>query len=251
LQGFQIDHLDVTEAGSDGVPQVLVGYRNGLALLRNGALVGLTNGLPLSARMLPKGGGRYVLSEAGLSICNDLSSCIGGTLPNTATLVEYHNALLDPYFMTLEGPEAKGIDLGAAGPGWSRTGAAYRVLADDTAMPVFQFAGVCRFFGTPGIGPNSHFYTIDQGECSYVQKDRGWTLESKSAFVAEVPRSRQVPGTSTLERYCESGRILYRLYNDRYAQNDSNHRFVADPALYESMQAQGWKGEGGQLCVLR
>jgi len=248
LQGFQVDYLDVAGVGSDGVPQILIGYRNGLALLREGAIVPLANGLPSSPVTLPKGGGRYVLSAAGLSICNDLASCIGGALPYTGTLVEYHNALLDHYFMTLDGPEARGIDLGAAGPGWTRTGAAYQVFADGTAAP-FQFQGVCRFYGTPRIGPNSHFYTIDPRECSDVQADPGWTLESAGAFVAQEPLTRS--GSGPYERYCASGRTLYRLYNNRFAQNDSNHWYVADLALYQSMQAQGWKGEGPQLCVLR
>jgi len=240
LQGFRLDSLGLAEEVFNGEPQVRIGYRFGLALFRGGSIVPMTNGLPAGIIPLPKGG-RYVVSGAGLSICNDLESCLGGTLPHTATLVEYHNALLDHYFLTMAGPEADGIDHGAAGPGWSRTGASFTVFPDATALTSL-FQPVCRFYGTPGIGPNSHFFTVDQQECNNVQRDRGWTLESPSAFFAR-------PGN------CGSGSgseiVLYRLYNNRFAQNDSNHRYVADLALYQSMQAQGWKGEGAQLCVLR
>ncbi|MBK9607563.1 MAG: exo-alpha-sialidase [Betaproteobacteria bacterium] len=238
LQGFWIDRLDLVDDPASVELQVLIGYRRGLALLRGEAIFSLTNGLPAGIDPEPMGG-RYVASPAGLSICADLQSCIGGTLPHTATLIEYHNAALDHYFMTLAGGEADGIDRGAAGPGWSRTGVTFEVLPDITATG-YQYRPVCRFYGTPGIGPNSHFYTIDYQECANVRADPGWTLESTSAFVARPP-----------ERGCGAGRVVYRLYNNRFAQNDSNHRYVADLALYQSLQAQGWKGEGAQLCVLR
>ena len=83
-----------------------------------------------------------------------------------------------------------------------------------------------------------------------MQSDPGWTLESTSAFVARQPAPQYVPETGAFERGCGAGRVVYRLYNNRFAQNDSNHRYVADLALYQSLQAQGWKGEGAQLCVL-
>jgi hypothetical protein len=41
----------------------------------------------------------------------------GRPLPASATLVEFHNAILDHYFMTADPSEAAGIDSGSAGPG--------------------------------------------------------------------------------------------------------------------------------------
>ncbi len=58
--------------------------------------------------------GRWLLPIGRVRIFNK-------QFPNTR-LVEFYNSTLDHYFLTLEGPEAKGIDLGAAGPGWRRTG---------------------------------------------------------------------------------------------------------------------------------
>jgi Repeat of unknown function (DUF5648) len=247
LQGFAINSLDLVDDTVSGELQVRIGYRRGLALLRGETIVSLTNGLPANIDPVPKGG-RYALSPAGLSLCSALQSCVGGTLPHTATLIEYHNSMLDHYFMTIDGAEANGIDHGAAGPGWSRTGVTFEVYPDLTATAL-QFQSVCRFYGTPGVGPNSHFYTVDRQECIDVQGDPGWTLESAGAFVALKP-DWYISETRTVERYCSTGRTVYRLYNNRFAQNDSNHRYVTDIGLYQSLQAQGWKGEGPQLCVL-
>ena len=88
-----------------------------MALLRGATILPLSNGLPANVDPIPRGG-RYALTTGRLAICIDLQSCVGGTLPRTATLIEYHNAMLDHYFMTLSGPEAVGIENGAAGPGW-------------------------------------------------------------------------------------------------------------------------------------
>jgi Repeat of unknown function (DUF5648) len=249
LQGFTVNFLDPVDDPASVELQVRIGYRRGLALLRGETIVSLTNGLPLNIDPVPKDG-RYALSSAGLSICADPQSCAGGTLPDTATLIEYHNTLLDHYFMTLDATEADGIDHGAAGPGWSRTGVTFEVYRDLTATPLGYWP-VCRFYGTPGIGPNSHFFTINPQECANVQADPGWRLESASAFVAVPPDSRYIPARSTFEYFCSTGRAVYRLYNNRFAQNDSNHRYVTDLALYWSLQAQGWTGEGLRLCVLR
>jgi hypothetical protein len=40
-----------------------------------------------------------------------------------------------------------------------------------------------------------------------------------------------------------------RVYNKRFAQNDSNHRYVTTDVLYQQMIAQGWAGEGIVFCA--
>jgi serine protease len=106
---------------------------------------------------------------------------------------------------------------------------------------------VCRFYGTPGRGPNSHFFTLDAQECAAVQNDAGWMLESPMSFAVATPVARLSSGVITYD--CGSRRRVYRLYNNRYAQNDSNHRYTSDEAVYNAMQAQGWIGEGFRFCV--
>lgn len=153
-----------------------------------------------------------------------------GTIPAW----EFFNTNLIHYFVTAGLAEAQGIDTGLAGPGWARTGLSFRVYpqATSTGTPV------CRFYGTPGRGPNSHFYTANAGECEWVKTDPGWTFEGL-AFNTVVPS----------EGNCPSGFApVYRAYNSRWAQNDSNHRFTTSATIYSQMIANGWTGEGVVMC---
>jgi len=146
-------------------------------------------------------------------------------------IVEFHNAVLDHYFIALDGAEAAGIDAGNAGPGWSRTHAAF------TPGGV---APVCRFYGTPGIGPNSHFYTAQPAECALVKQDPGWTLEGTGFYATRI-----VSGG------CAAPLVaVHRLYNNGFAQGiDSNHRYVTELGLINLMQSQGWIYEGIVFCA--
>ena len=42
---------------------------------------------------------------------------------------------------------------------------------------------------------------------------------------------------------------VYRVYNNRFAENDSNHRYMTSVALYNQMVGQGWSGEGLVMCA--
>lgn len=39
-----------------------------------------------------------------------------------------------------------------------------------------------------------------------------------------------------------------RAYNNRFVQNDSNHRYATNPALYNEVLARGWLAEGVVMC---
>ena len=151
---------------------------------------------------------------------------------------EFHNTMLDHYFITADPNEAAAIDGGAAGPGWMRTGSTFK-----SGGP----ARVCRFYGSIDIdpatglrrGPNSHFYTIDAGECAWVKLDPGWHFESYD--FSGWPRSS--------DGSCPVGTIaVKRVYNNRFAQNDSNHRYASSDAIYDQMVALGWSPEGIVFC---
>jgi uncharacterized delta-60 repeat protein len=145
-------------------------------------------------------------------------------------IVEFSNSILDHYFIALDGAEAAGIDNGAAGPGWSRT---------KVAMRPGGLASVCRFYGTPGIGPNSHFYTAQPAECALVKKDPGWTLEGIGFYTTRV-----------VDAACNAPLVpVYRYYNNRAQYNDSNHRYVTDVGLRGYMESLGWVLEGIVFCV--
>jgi serine protease len=50
---------------------------------------------------------------------------------------------------------------------------------------------------------------------------------------------------------CAAGTTpLYRLYNNRWLYNDSNHRFVSRQDLREKMASQGWIDEGVAMCLI-
>ena len=57
--------------------------------------------------------------------------------------------------------------------------------------------------------------------------------------------------TPPADGLCHTLRSVYRLYNDRAAQNDSNHRYLANESLIESMTSLGWKLEGIVFCALK
>lgn len=155
-----------------------------------------------------------------------------------ALVQEFYNSDLAHYFRTASKQEAAAVAQGAAGRNWRNTGNFFYVWpnASEGAVPV------CRFYGTPGVGPSSHFYTVNPFECEAVKRDPSWTYEGV-AFYAKLP----VAGA------CPTGTVpVYRAYNDRWRENDSNHRFTTDLHLYRSMTTTpggGWVAEGIAMCA--
>ncbi len=97
---------------------------------------------------------------------------------------------------------------------------------------------MCRFYGTPGIGPNSHFYTANVDECEGVKKDRGWFYEG-IAFYIYNPVAGQCPAGTT---------PIYRSYNNGFVRNDSNHRFSVDYTVFSNSSSFGYIPEGLAMC---
>ncbi len=168
------------------------------------------------------------------------------TPSNKTALVEFYNTALGHFFVTLEGAEAKGIDQGAAGAGWMRTGYAWGAWKDAASAPAGALA-VCRFYGNPAlnssgkrIGPNSHFYTIDPDECARVAKDPGWILETNAAFYALT--------TDPENFFCAGNSVgVRRWYNNGYPTKDSNHRFNSQDT--GEMGRAKWTNEGVRFCL--
>jgi hypothetical protein len=168
-------------------------------------------------------------------------ACRAFTLFPPVPVVEYYNVFLGHYFMTEDIAEMAGIDAGKAGPGWVRTGYAFKACPLIPAPCYGQHASaVSRFYGTPGLGPNSHFYTADAAEAAGLDRPgTGWSFE-KIAFHTGVPDGNG---------QCASGTTpVYRLYNRRAIFNDSNHRYVTSAAERARMVAKGWADEGVRFC---
>ncbi len=156
----------------------------------------------------------------------------------TAIAIEYYNASLNHYFMTANPVEAAILDADIKFPGWKRTGVefgAYAAAGDNGgALPV------CRFFGTPGVGPNSHFYTADANECALTKLNPDWIFEA-IAFYIPVPA---VSGTGTCAGATQP---VYRSFYPGAAKSESNHRFLPDLTMHEKM-ARNSLLEGVVMC---
>ena len=151
------------------------------------------------------------------------------------TVIEYRNDALDHYFVTAEPAEAAMLDAGIVVPGWKRTG--FEFKAWSSASP--HDLPTCRFFGTAGQGPNSHFYTIDPDECAKVRRNPDWTFE-ELAFSAALPQAES----------CAADRMtVTRLYNDGKG-GQANHRYLTSRSESAAMREQGWIVEGAVFCTL-
>jgi predicted dienelactone hydrolase len=152
------------------------------------------------------------------------------------TAVEYYNASLDHYFMTSDPTEVAILDAGQQIPGWRRTGYAFNVYAPDASAGV----PACRFFGVPGVGPNSHFFTILPNECADVKRNPLWTFEGL-VFRVEGPDSAG---------NCPADRVpVVRMYNNGKG-GQANHRYLTSHNEIAEMLIEGWIIEGTVFCSL-
>lgn len=165
---------------------------------------------------------------------------------STVTVYEYYNVPLGHYFLAVDPAEMAAIEAGSAGAGWSRTGWAFRAYPAaapaGTYCPADCGRPVSRFYGTPGLGPNSHFYTADPDEAAGLRRPgSGWTFEGDEFSIPVPDASGQ----------CADGGVpVYRLYNNRWMFNDSNHRYVTDAGERARMRAAGWIDEGARFCAV-
>ncbi|MBL0143000.1 MAG: hypothetical protein IPP91_13080 [Betaproteobacteria bacterium] len=171
------------------------------------------------------------------------------TIGTQTPMIEYYQDQLGHYFMAGDPDSVKQLDAGGQG-GWQRTGQKFKAWMRQADAPASAHP-VCRFYA---YGPNSHFYTGNEGECQYLkdveQSQRadaaaagksflGWGFEG-IFFWALMPQN----GACTADAV-----PVFRVYNDRAAQGDSNHRFMLNSALRPTMS--DWIDEGVQFCSPR
>ena len=165
------------------------------------------------------------------------------TVGRASRVVEYYNETTGHYFITSGPGEVAGLD--APGSPWRRTGEGFDAWLSPTDAPAGAVA-VCRFY-SPSM--NSHFYTADAGECGNLKsietRERsagkqyaGWNYEG-IAFHALVPTGGTCPSGTT---------PVYRFYNNRWKENDSNHRFPSSAEMYRAMGFSSWTSEGVGFC---
>ena len=151
---------------------------------------------------------------------------------------EFHNDIFRRYFLTSRQSDKNIIDSGRAGPAWSRTGYAFKgftLPGPGELRPATQ-APVCRFF-FPAI--LTHFFSAEPVECNVV---RGYgTIDEGIDFW--ITRARDAG--------CPAGTLaLTRLYNNRWRENDSNHRYTTSQSLAVALvRDDGWINEGVVMCA--
>jgi hypothetical protein len=102
---------------------------------------------------------------------------------------------------------------------------------------------VCRYYGLPSAGLDSHFYTASLAECAAVadRVSNVWTKEADDVFEIGLP--------DAMSGACPNGAMpVFRLWNGR---PNSNHRYTTDAATRQRMIDLGWIPEGyGPLGVV-
>jgi predicted dienelactone hydrolase len=156
-------------------------------------------------------------------------------VPDERIAFEFYNEARDHYFITTELAEAAMLDAGVVVPGWQRT------LFNFKVRPAGDARGdpACRFYGTPFISHNAHFYTINAAECAIVKADPTWLYEG-IAFAAEAP----VAGD------CPANRVpVMRLYNNQ-GTGEVSHRYVTSHSEVRELGQRGWIVEGNVFCAI-
>lgn len=156
-----------------------------------------------------------------------------GTVPGQASAaIEYVNDRLGHYFLTAFPAEIADLDAGAFRGEWRRTGASFNVGGGSAA--------VCRFYGLPPKGPDSHFFTVDAAECEKVMRDyAAWTYEAHAFSIAAPSGGACAPGLVAVTRF----------YNNPGAGADMNHRYVTSATVAAEMRGRGWIEEGVVMCA--
>jgi serine protease len=155
--------------------------------------------------------------------------------------IEYRHSGLDHYFVAAGQDEIDILDNGGGGGGWQRTGESFKVWPQMPSDTFVTVAPACRFYGRPAGGPNSHFFTASASECEIVRRPgSGWFYEGVGFYIQPVGNPRVCP-TGFLS--------VNRAYNNRAAQNDSNHRFTTSDSTLREMGRKGWAMEGTVMCA--
>ena len=149
-------------------------------------------------------------------------------------VIEFYHAGFDHYFMSADPPEINALDTGYF-TGWTRTGYQFKAYATgSSAGPTMN--PVCRYYGLPSAGLDSHFYSASSVECWEVNQFYGteWQIESDNVFQIDLP--------NTTTGACPGGTVpVYRVFNHR---KDANHRYMTSTAVRAQMEAAGWIREG-------
>lgn len=157
-----------------------------------------------------------------------------GPVAAVTRAIEYYHAGLGHYFTTANAAEIDALDSGRF-QGWQRTGLSFNVV-DPAADTRGMASQVCRYYGSPAYGLDTHFYSASPDECAAVHQQwpDQWLLESSNVFQVYMP--------DTATGVCPAGTLpIYRTWNQR---PDINHRYTMDGRVQTMMMGRGYVPEG-------
>jgi len=149
-------------------------------------------------------------------------------------VIEFYHAAFGHYFMSADPAEINALDTGFF-TGWARTGQSFKAYVTGSSAGA-TMNPVCRYYGLPSAGIDSHFYSASARECFEVNAFYGteWQIENDNVFQIDLPN--QTTGA------CPPGTLpVYRVFNDRH---DANHRYTTSVAIRDTMVVLGWRREG-------
>ena len=186
----------------------------------------------------PISGAHYSYDRAPLTDRN----VVGGSLVlvpfpppvGLVDVIEFYHAGFDHYFVSADPVEINALDTGYF-TGWTRTGYQFKAYATGSSAGPSQNP-VCRYYGLPSAGLDSHFYSASSVECWEVNEYYGteWQIESDNVFQIDLP--------NTTTGACPGGTLpVYRVFNHR---KDANHRYTTSATVRAQMETAGWIREG-------
>ena len=233
--------FDVTRFPASVQPILRALQRYGMMLADNGSSWFLSgapdprwNDDELHALQQVHGGDFEAVDVSSLVVDPDSGATRASVPADGRTAIEFRRVDVDHYFVSSDPTEIAALDAGVFA-GWTRTGESFGVQPPGDRAGARR-SPVCRFFGRPGSGIASHFYSASPAECQAVIDLYGddWQLESWEVFVVALP--------DAASGACPAGTVpLYRMFNGRA---DANHRYATSAAIRAQMVAAGWIAEG-------
>ena len=152
-------------------------------------------------------------------------------------VTEYYSPAFDRYFITGRDDEKKLLD---TFPNfWTRTQASFSAL--DSTFRDGDGAPVCRYYNAQSRGgSNSHFYGTGN-DCKGLNQFNTFANEGYD-FAAVLPISGKCPANYSTP--------ITRVFNNKVATKNGNHRYVTNAADKALMLTRGWVDEGIAFCAV-
>ena len=163
---------------------------------------------------------------------------------NAQAVSEFYVPAKDTYFLSQSRDDALLIDDAGSGTlyrswrgfyAWPNAG-----VAPQGAVPV------CRwFFKAP---QSTHFYSGRQSDCDLLRQ----TFKDNAAVAVEDDAAAFYIMLPKADGSCDAKyQPVYRLFNNRGAQNEANHRYTVHPSDRQALIARNWTDEGIAFCAPR